>query len=166
MFPFDLNLLVAGIPRRSPPNTPGESQISEPKMQSPFKILDEEKKEVIISLLEHNPNISAVARMIGAAPHTVYKERKKDPKFDERVKEALEIGYDGLEAEAWRRGVDGVDKPILFQGEVVSTIKEYSDSLLNTLLRANRPQKYDRGAKVNVNADEKVNLTINIGSQD
>jgi hypothetical protein len=62
--------------------------------------------------------------------------------FKELEKEALENAVDLLEAEAVRRARDGYNKPIVFQGKVVSTYKEYSDSLMQMLLRAHRPEKF------------------------
>lgn len=56
--------------------------------------------------------------------------------------EALENAIDLLEKEAWRRGAKGYDKPIVFKGRVVGTYKEYSDRLLEVLLKAHRRKKF------------------------
>jgi hypothetical protein len=74
--------------------------------------------------------------------------------FKELEAEARENAIDLLEQEAVRRARDGIDKPIVYQGKVVSTFKEYSDTLMNTLLRAERPSKYR----------ENLNLTNSDGS--
>jgi hypothetical protein len=49
---------------------------------------------------------------------------------------------DALEREAWRRGVEGIDRSIMYQGQVVASSKEYSNRLLELLLKAHGPAKY------------------------
>ena len=48
-----------------------------------------------------------------------------------------------LEAEADRRGVKGVVKPVLYKGKVVGSIREYSDALLMLRLKALDPRYRD-----------------------
>ncbi len=59
-----------------------------------------------------------------------------------RWAEALREACDILEGEAWRRAVQGVERPIHYQGAQVDTIREYSDTLLIFLLKGARPEKY------------------------
>ena len=47
-----------------------------------------------------------------------------------------------MELEARRRAVKGTDKPVFQRGEQVGTIREYSDTLLMFLLKANKPEKF------------------------
>ena len=47
-----------------------------------------------------------------------------------------------MEAEAYRRGVKGVQRPEYQAGALTGYTTEYSDLLLQLLLRANRPDKY------------------------
>ena len=58
-----------------------------------------------------------------------------------------------LEEEAIRRAVDGVDRPVFFQGKIVGYTKEYSDTLLKFLLEAKRPAIY-RARNINVMAPD------------
>jgi hypothetical protein len=58
------------------------------------------------------------------------------------VDEATDEACDVLEAEAWRRAVDGVDRPIFQRGEQVGVERVYSDNLMVQLLKAHRPEKY------------------------
>ena len=50
--------------------------------------------------------------------------------FKKRREMALQIYDDMLDAEIDRRGVEGVDKPVIYKGEITGTYKEYSDNLL------------------------------------
>jgi hypothetical protein len=64
------------------------------------------------------------------------------------------VAADRLEAEAWRRAVDGVSEPLVSAGKLVCdadglpmVIQRYSDNLLALLLRAHGPEKFrDRTA--------------------
>jgi hypothetical protein len=69
--------------------------------------------------------------------------RKQDPGFASAWEEAEESAADALEAEAWRRAVDGVPEPLISAGKVVHdddgqalAIRRYSDILMLALLKA------------------------------
>lgn len=47
-----------------------------------------------------------------------------------------------MEAEAYRRGVKGVQRPVYQGGALAGYVTEYSDLLIQLLLKANRPDKY------------------------
>lgn len=80
-------------------------------------------------------------------PVTPYHRADKDPVFAEHWKQAQEIGMAALAYEAARRAYHGVERPILYKGEVVGHIKEYSDQLIMFLLRAGDPAKYAKYIK-------------------
>lgn len=102
---------------------------------------------------------SAIA--VGIDRVTAYKWRDEEgpegDKFRQAWLDALDQATDLLEAEAIRRGAIGVEKPLVVGGRLVSkeaitgdpkdadkiaTIREYSDNLLATMLKANRPAKF------------------------
>lgn len=72
------------------------------------------------------------------------------------------MAADRLEQEAIRRAVDGTNKPVFFQGEIVGFEKEYSDTLLVLLLKAHKPDKYRERSDVRINlaqlSDEELRL--------
>jgi hypothetical protein len=72
----------------------------------------------------------------------MYDLRDEDPTFAAEWDNAIEEAADKLEGEAWRRAVEGINKPIYYQGDLVDTVKEYSDTLMGLLLKAHRPEKY------------------------
>jgi hypothetical protein len=92
----------------------------------------------------------------GYARRTVYDWRESDPEFRQAWDDAIQTAIERLETEADRRAVDGVDKPIVWKGEVVATYKEYSDTLLIFRLKALAPDKY----RENVKTTSEVNLTL------
>lgn len=98
-------------------------------------------REVFLTTLRKTCNVSAAARAAGISRTAAY-EHRADPVFAMAWDEAEQEALDGLESEAWRRGVEGVDKPITHQGKITATYKEYSDRMLELLLKAHRPEKY------------------------
>jgi len=101
-------------------------------------------KEKFIRILRDTCNVRRSADEAGINRITVTRWRAKDESFSVAWDEALEEAKDLLEAEAWRRGVDGYDKPVTYQGEITTTYKEYSDRMLEILLKAHRPAFRER----------------------
>ena len=64
-----------------------------------------------------------------------------DPKYAERFNQLRADRVEEFEAEAARRAVTGVTRPMTVAGESVE-ITEYSDALLMFILKAERPEKY------------------------
>lgn len=127
-------------------------------------------REAFIAALTESGNVTKSCQMVGIGRMTAYDWRREDPDFAAAWDAALEVGIDGLEDEANRRGHDGWDEPVFFQGQEVGVVRKYSDALLLALLKANRPEKYrERRETVNTHlgADGKptdnravVNVTI------
>lgn len=72
----------------------------------------------------------------------VYDLRGRDETFADAWDSAIEAGVQVLEQEAIRRGVIGVDKPVYQGGHLVGHVTEYSDQLLQFMLKAKRPVLY------------------------
>lgn len=78
--------------------------------------------------------------------------RERDPIFSQAYDEAMDDAADLLEAEAWRRALEGVPHPLLKAGQPVLdpatglpiTVQRYSDPLLVMLLRGCKPAKFQR----------------------
>lgn len=102
--------------------------------------------DFIEALLKHGGVVTKAVADVEVHLARLYSWRQEEPEFAAAWAEAVEIGADKLEAEAVRRAVEGVDKPVTFQGEITATYKEYSDSLLQFLLKGAKPDKYNRQA--------------------
>jgi hypothetical protein len=103
-----------------------------------------EWKPVFLDQLRKTGIVSEAARAAGIARKTAYKHRNQTDSFKEEWDEALEEACDSLESEARRRAVEGVDHPVIYQGEITATYKDYSDTLLIFLLKVHRyPDKVD-----------------------
>jgi hypothetical protein len=102
---------------------------------------DRARKTFIATLAEFC-NVSEAAREAGIGRTTAYEWREADPEFAAAWDAAEQVAADKLEREAWRRAVEGVDKPIYYQGDKIDTCKEYSDRMLEILLKGHRPEKF------------------------
>jgi hypothetical protein len=87
-------------------------------------------------------NVSEAAKTAKIGRVTAYDHRNRDPEFRAKWDEACETAIDSLEREAWRRAIEGYEEPVFYQGNQVSTIRKFSDRLLEILLRAKRPSEY------------------------
>jgi hypothetical protein len=65
---------------------------------------------------------------------SAYRWRRKSKRFATAWERALRKARPTIEAEAYRRAVEGWDEAVIRNGEVVSVKRRYSDSLLRTLL--------------------------------
>lgn len=99
-------------------------------------------RETFLASFRETCNVSEAARAAGLARRSVYEWRADDPAFAADWEDAEQEAADKLEREAWRRAVEGTDKPVTFQGEITDTYKEYSDRMLELLLKAHRPDKF------------------------
>ena len=77
--------------------------------------------------------------------------------FKKRREMALQVYDDMLDAEIDRRAVEGVDKPVIYKGEITGTYKEYSDNLLMFRRKQRDPRFRDN---FTVHVDNKdINVT-------
>jgi hypothetical protein len=92
--------------------------------------------------------MSRAAEAVKVSKPTLYALREADPEFARKWEEAIEASIDELEEEARRRAYEGVDEPVFFKGKQCRSVKRYSDGLMQTLLKAHRPEKYRENVKV------------------
>src|SRR5258705_8413850 len=99
-------------------------------------------------------NSFSVSLLAGTSRTRVYEFKKIDPAFAAAWDEAEEMAADALEAEARRRGVEGVQEPLVSAGRIVCddegqpiAIRRYSDNLLLALLKARRPPRRERSVR-------------------
>jgi hypothetical protein len=100
------------------------------------------KLNAFLAQLADGHAVKNACKTAGIGRTTAYDLRDADEAFAARWREAEAEGVEVLEQEAFRRAVQGIDKPIVFQGVVTDTVREYSDTLLIFLLKAKRPGVY------------------------
>lgn len=101
-----------------------------------------EKLAAFCTALAETCNVGKACKAVDIARQTAYRWREEMPAFAEAWDKAMKIGVTALEDEAHRRAFEGYDKPIVHQGVVMDTCKEYSDTLAIFLLKAHAPDKY------------------------
>jgi hypothetical protein len=108
-----------------------------------------------LTALRNSGNVRASCNAADVPRRTAYNHKNKSKEFAADWDEAVEDACDYMEGEAFRRAMQGVEKPVTVAGER-EIIKDYSDSLLMFLLKAHRPGKFrervehtgDRGGPV------------------
>ncbi len=122
--------------------------------------LTRKRRQQFLAVIRETSNVTKAAQSIGMARQSVYDARARDPEFAALWDSAIEQGTDTLEAEARRRALDGVDRPVYFQGKRVGMTKEYSDPLLMFMLRGHRPAKYRETAQALPPPDKAPTLNV------
>lgn len=103
-----------------------------------------ERREAYLAYLTRTARLYEAANQVNVTPQAILQYRRKNPSFEERVQNALRSYNDLIEAEIHRRGVDGFDQAVYWNGEVVGYQKKYSDALLGMLAKRRIPEYGDR----------------------
>lgn len=108
-------------------------------------------QDAFLQRLAETGNPSAACRASGLNRRQVNAMRQRDMDFAHAYDEALDDAADLLEAEAWRRAIEGVPQLLLKAGQPVLgadgeaiMVRRYSDPLLVMLLRGCKPAKFQR----------------------
>jgi len=81
--------------------------------------LTRERQERFLTALAETGIVSVAAKIAGTSRTRVYELRNRDEAFTAAWEDAEERAADALEADAWRRAVDGVPEPLVSAGKVV-----------------------------------------------
>ncbi len=117
--------------------------------------IDASPQSLFLAHLSETGNVLRSCKHAGISRQTAYNWRE-DPLFALAWKHALEDASDLLEEEARRRAYHGVDKPVFYQGDECGQIREYSDTLLTLLLKANNPDKFRENVNLQASVDARV----------
>ena len=136
--------------------------MARPATNATIKRTLKKKLPVFLKKLAEIGNVTLSAKYAKLTRTIVYRERERNPAFLKAWDKALEEASDILEAEAWRRSMKGTLKPVFYQGVECGQVREYSDTLLTLLLKANRPKKF----RENLNLSSSEGLAVNISRGD
>ena len=143
--------------------------------------LRQAKKGAFLEAFARVGTITHAAEIAGIERDTHYGWLERDPAYALLYEQAEGKAADTLEREARRRAVDGIDEPVIYQGQVSGTyldmagrpvppgdpqaeafvpltVKKYSDILLIFLLKGARPEKYREG--IDVERPQPLNVQI------
>lgn len=88
-----------------------------------------------------------------------YEWMGNDPVYVAEFRHAEESVADMLEREAIRRAAEGVEEPVWHQGQMVGSVRKFSDTLLIFLLKGHRPEKF----KERVQVKSEATVTVHDG---
>lgn len=133
-------------PLPTPPSvsTPGREEFQIPPGRLGVADLEAspELRELILEALAATARLDDICYQLNIGRQTLYRYRDRDPEFKKLWDEAIEAGNDALEDEAVRRAKDGTLKPVYQGGILVGHVREYSDSLMQFLLKGRRREKF------------------------
>lgn len=129
-----------------------------------------DKKKIFVETFREKGIIRAACEAAGIRRGLHSSWKRSDPTFAEDCEEALEDAVDRIEKEMIRRGIDGFERPIIYQGKITGQYKDYSDALLITLAKGMRPQRYKdrtehttpKGQPLEVNVEHKGEVVSKI----
>ena len=99
--------------------------------------------EEFLKVFAQTGNLMLSCRAVNIGRSSIYYWIEHDMEgFAEHYAEAEQEACEALEAEAYRRAVQGVEEPVHYQGQRIDTVRRYSDVLLIFLLKGRMPEKY------------------------
>lgn len=105
-------------------------------------------RQAFLDAFEELGMVTAACEAVGISRQTAYQERQRNEEFAVAWADVEEHTTERMEREAYRRAVEGVTKPLVSAGKHVTDVTEYSDGLLQFMLRARRPERYRENVKV------------------
>lgn len=84
-------------------------------------------REPFLAALRHWPVVQHACNAVGIERSTAYRARLADEGFAKAWDEALEAGVDRAELEAFRRGVDGYEEPVIDKGRLAYAYRREVD---------------------------------------
>ena len=121
------------------------------------------RQQRFLDALSEMGNVTLAARAAGVSRSGIYTRRELDDGFATAWEEAEQIAADRLEAEAWRRGVEGMPEWLVSAGRLVRDdsdqpliVQRYSDQLLLALLWAHKPEKFRERSAVEIDICDRL----------
>ncbi len=123
-------------------------------------------RQRFLFMLSKTGNASKACQTSGLTRRQVMTLRDGDPAFGQAYDDAMNEAADLLEAEAWRRALEGTTQPVLKGGRPVVNpatgemvvVRRYSDPLLMLLLRGCRPEKFQMHGRMSMPADPMIGI--------
>ncbi len=109
------------------------------------------KAQLFLAALAETGNVTVSCQKADLKRRAIYAFRATDESFRAAWDEAVEAAADLLEEEARRRAADGWEENVYKNGELIGTIRHYSDVLLIFLLKGIRPYKYRERVQLDIN---------------
>lgn len=143
-------------------------------------------KERLLEAVPYAPSFRAACDMASVTYSTAYAWKSKDTEFAEAYAEARQLAMDRLREEAYKRAMEGYERPVLYKGQAMYrrdpvtnfllldddfnpiplTERVISDRILEKIMEANLPEhRRSRGGSVGVEVpgenDKPVKIIVN-----
>lgn len=125
-------------------------------VRPPGEVKADRARELILKVLKDGYSIQRACRAAHISRGTYYRWLGEDEEWAKQVADAIDDGTDFYEDEARRRAVEGVSKMIVSAGRRMGYEQQYSDQLMQFMLKARRPEKYRENSTVDLNANINV----------
>lgn len=104
------------------------------------------------------------ARHAGVSRTTVAQRLKTDGRFNALMTLANQELLEALEAEAYKRAKDGLERPVYQRGQVVGAIQDVDNKHLQWLLERLAPEKYHLPTRIELTRpDHESDFTFHMG---
>lgn len=110
-------------------------------------VVEPKKVEFILNLCFLG-NRTRAAQATGVCTTTTWLWRRDDDNFREAYNRAMKIAAELHEDEMFRRASEGVLEPVFQGGELVGSVRKFSDTLLIFTMKGALPEKYADRSKV------------------
>jgi len=107
-------------------------------------------KQTFLAAIRKGQSVYAAAAAADISRNTAYHWRWSDPEFAAAWDEAKQDGIDLMVDEARRRAVEGVEEAVYHAGDVVGHKINYSDRLLEFLLKGMRPEVFNPATNLSI----------------
>ena len=103
-----------------------------------------EKQEAFLTALATCGCVTHACRSVGMSRESAYQlyNRESAAEFRRGWDAALDCSLRLLEDEMWSRAINGVARPVFYQGEQVGEYRHFDEKLAMFLLRFRRPHRY------------------------
>jgi hypothetical protein len=155
------NKAARGAKRNPPKNMRPKEQQEKPKTEpdtdlSPellFQGISNPKKRRFLAAFAQCGSVTDAAKQAEIHFTSHYKWLKEDDNaaYTEAFNRAREIAGDFAEGEIYRRAFLGFDHPVIYEGQITTTYKDYADTLAMFWLKGLKPERYRENQKIDLN---------------
>jgi len=118
---------------------------AEPKKRGPKSKFCPELLGRVCGRVEGGETVKEAVKLEGMGLSQFYERVGEKPEMAEALRKArMAKGLEILEAEAYRRALEGDVVPVYRKGKLVGEVRKYSDRMLMVLLTAHAPAKYGK----------------------
>jgi hypothetical protein len=143
--------------RNSQPANPPKGE-SPPEIELLFQGIANPKKRRFLAAFVQSGSVTqaASAAKIHWSSHYHWLREEDNATYTEAFNRAREMAGDIAEGEIYRRAFLGYDHPVIYEGEITTTYKAFSDVLAMFFLKGMKPERY----RENLNLSGSVGLPV------